>query len=104
MKVSGHNLPDLLAPKPSATNTPKPHPDAAQTARAAAKDPGVAVVITSNSRTLGKDALNTASDVDTKKVAAMKAAIADGSFKVNPEAIADKLLSNAREMLDVQPK
>ena len=42
MKVSGHNLPDLLTPKPSATNTPKPHPDAAQTARAAAKDPGVA--------------------------------------------------------------
>jgi negative regulator of flagellin synthesis FlgM len=30
---------------------------------------------------------------------AMKAAIADGSFTVNPEAIADKLLSNAQEML-----
>ena len=33
------------------------------------------------------------------KVEAMKAAIADGSFKVNAEAIADKLLSNAAEML-----
>jgi negative regulator of flagellin synthesis FlgM len=30
----------------------------------------------------------------------MKAAIADGSFKVNAEAIADKMLSNAAEMLN----
>ena len=29
----------------------------------------------------------------------MKAAIADGSFKVNAEAIADKMLANAAEML-----
>jgi negative regulator of flagellin synthesis FlgM len=40
------------------------------------------------------------SDVfNSEKVAAMKAAIADGSFKVNPEAVADKMLSNAAEML-----
>ncbi len=31
---------------------------------------------------------------------AMKQAIASGTFKVNPEAIADKLLSNAAEMLN----
>lgn len=36
---------------------------------------------------------------NSEKVGAMRAAIADGSFKVNAEAIADKLLSNAAEML-----
>ncbi len=38
-------------------------------------------------------------DVDTAKVESVKSAIANGSFKVNAEAIADKLLSNASEML-----
>jgi negative regulator of flagellin synthesis FlgM len=33
------------------------------------------------------------------KVSAMREAIAQGSFAVNPEAIADKLLSNAQEIL-----
>ena len=36
---------------------------------------------------------------NAEKVEAMKAAIADGSFKVNAEAIADKMLANAAEML-----
>ena len=36
---------------------------------------------------------------DSGKVEAMKSAIANGSFQVNAEAIADKLLSNASEML-----
>ena len=39
---------------------------------------------------------------DTKKVDEIKAAIADGSYKVDAGAIADKLLANAQEML--QPK
>lgn len=40
------------------------------------------------------------SDVfNADKVEAMKQSIADGSFKVNAEAIADKMLSNAAEML-----
>ena len=36
---------------------------------------------------------------NAEKVEAMKAAIASGSFQVNAEAIADKMLSNASEML-----
>ena len=36
---------------------------------------------------------------NAEKVEAMKAAIASGSFQVNAEAIADKMLSNATEML-----
>ena len=36
---------------------------------------------------------------NAEKVETMKAAIANGSFQVNAEAIADKMLSNAAEML-----
>ena len=37
--------------------------------------------------------------VDADKVARISAQIADGSFKINPEAIADKLIANAQELL-----
>ncbi len=104
MKVTGHTPPDLLAPRASSANTPKAQPEAAQTATSAAANPGVAVLITSGARGLAKEPVSQAPEVDSKKVAAMKAAIADGSFHVNPEAIADKLLSNASEMLKVTPK
>ena len=36
---------------------------------------------------------------DAEKVAAMKDAIDKGTYQVNPEAIADKLIANAREVL-----
>ena len=38
-------------------------------------------------------------DIDTAKVDSVRASIANGTYAVNPEAIADKLLSNAKEML-----
>ncbi|MFO1270994.1 MAG: flagellar biosynthesis anti-sigma factor FlgM [Rubrivivax sp.] len=36
---------------------------------------------------------------DSQKVERIAQAIKDGKFKVNPEAIADKLIANARELL-----
>lgn len=103
MKVSGHTTPDLIASKTPSANTPKAQAEAAQAATSAATNPGVAVVLT-GARALGRDVQGLSSVVDAKKVAAMKAAIADGSFTVNPEAIADKLLANAQDMLQAAPK
>ena len=37
-------------------------------------------------------------DFDAGKVKAMREAIQNGTFKVNPEAIADKMLANAQEV------
>jgi negative regulator of flagellin synthesis FlgM len=104
MKVNTYTHSDLPASKTSANNTPKAEQSAVQTATSTANSAGVSVVITSAARTMGKDALNQASEIDSKKVAAMKAAIQDGSFTVNAEAIADKLLSNAQEMLSTTRK
>ena len=99
MKISSYNPSDLPASKTAANNPPKAEPNAAQVATSTASNAGVSVVITSTARTLGKDPVNLSPDIDSKKVEAMKASIQDGSFVVNPEAIADKLLSNAQEML-----
>lgn len=38
-------------------------------------------------------------DFDIKKVEEVRAAIAEGRFKVNAEAVADKLLASAAELL-----
>ncbi len=38
-------------------------------------------------------------EFDAEKVARITQAIADGSFKVHPEVIADKLIANAQELL-----
>ena len=38
-------------------------------------------------------------EFDSEKVARISKSIDDGTFKINPEAIADKLISNAQELL-----
>ena len=40
--------------------------------------------------------------VDTARVAEIKQAITEGRFKVNPEAVADRLLETVRELIQSQ--
>ena len=61
------------------------------------KQAGVSVTVSSLTRSLETSAAS--GTFDTKKVEEMKAAIANGTFKVDAEAIADKLLSNAQQVL-----
>ena len=61
---------------------------------------GVAVTVSTLARALEKSEATQPGDFDTAKVASVKSAIKDGSYVVNAEAIADKLLSNAQEMLN----
>jgi negative regulator of flagellin synthesis FlgM len=99
MRVTGQPLSDVSGQKPQQTNTPKADQNAAQTATKTASNAGVAVVIGGAARSLGKDSVNQTSDIDNAKVQAVKASIQDGTFVVNPEAIADKLLSNSQDLL-----
>ncbi len=58
------------------------------------------VELSSTAATLRAGTVQAASaDFDTEKVNRISQSIADGSFTVNPEAIADKLISNAQELL-----
>lgn len=67
---------------------------------AAPAQPQAGVTVTLSSSASQALSSGGGSDVfNAEKVEAMKQAIADGSFKVNAEAIADKMLSNAAEML-----
>jgi negative regulator of flagellin synthesis FlgM len=60
----------------------------------------VAVTVSTLARALEKSDATQPGDIDAAKVASVKSAIQDGTYVVNPEAIADKLLSNAQEMLN----
>lgn len=74
---------------------------AASGAAATAAQPQAGVTVTlSSSATQALSGSGNSDVFNADKVEAMKAAIADGSFKVNAEAIADKMLSNAAEMLN----
>jgi negative regulator of flagellin synthesis FlgM len=72
---------------------------ATTTATQGARSAGVAVSVSTMARGLEKTDRNASADVDNQKVQAVRAAIQDGSYKVDAEAIADKLLANAQEML-----
>lgn len=73
--------------------------EAAATAASTASSSGVAVTVSTAVRTL-EQANRAEADIDMDKVNAVRQAIEDGSYVVNAEVIADKLLSNAQELLD----
>jgi len=94
------------ADKPVAAGTPADagtakagpaHGAAAPTAAAAAADPSATVALSSTAATLLSGGAS--GEFDAEKVARMSAAIASGDFKINAEAIADKLIANAQELL-----
>ena len=103
MKI-GHPA-DKPLPAPAAGTTAAP----AEGAKAAAAvgagaavaastvDPSATVALSSTASTLLSS--GAAGEFDAEKVARVSGAIADGSFKINPEAIADKLIANAQELL-----
>jgi negative regulator of flagellin synthesis FlgM len=62
------------------------------------KSPGVGVTVSEQARAL--EQADTTAEVDSEKVNAVRQAIDQKTYTVNAETIADKLLANAREMLD----
>ncbi len=71
---------------------------AAQAQSAQSADGGSSVKL--SSAAAGLLAQGSGAEFDAAKVERIRQAIADGSFKVNPEAIADKLIANAQELLN----
>jgi negative regulator of flagellin synthesis FlgM len=77
-----------------------PSSAASTAATQGARSSGVAVTVSTLARGLEKTGRSEGASIDMQKVATVKAAIQDGSYVVNPEVIADKLLANAQEMLN----
>jgi len=92
-------LPNSNAASASAKSAPTVSAQAQAAAAKSAQSAGVAVTVSTLARALEANDAGELSDVDTQKVASVRSAIADGTYVVNPGVIADKLLSNAQEML-----
>ena len=69
------------------------------TAAARQQAASLAVTLPSSTSAMQQASRSQAADVDMELVDAVRAAIADGSFQVNAQVIADKLLANVQEML-----
>ena len=73
------------------------HAHKAHGVAAAAGDASAKVQLSSTASTLLSG--GAAGEFDASKVTQVSDSIANGTFKVNPEAIADKLIGNAKELL-----
>ncbi|MEO5881785.1 MAG: flagellar biosynthesis anti-sigma factor FlgM [Caldimonas sp.] len=98
MKI-GHpaDQPTAASGAPAAAETAKAGQAQAAAATAGAADPSATVALSSTAATLLSG--GTSGEFDAEKVARMSEAIAGGSFRINAEAIADKLIANAQELL-----
>jgi negative regulator of flagellin synthesis FlgM len=104
MKI-GHPSDNPISVNTTAPAVPsKGGQSAVSTANAAAakstQSAGVAVTVSTLARSLGVAKSGDTADVDMERVNSVRAAIQQGTYVVNPEAIADKLLTNAQELLD----
>lgn len=61
---------------------------------------GASVTLSKAARSLGQSVGGADPDIDMDQVNEVRAAISNGTFKVDAGAIADKMLSNAQEMLN----
>lgn len=102
MKIGFYSDPQIAGSGAAGAQGSRPAAPAAAVGGAApagARPQGVAVSVSQQARSLGGASAATP-EFDAAKVEAFKSAIANGTFKINAEAIADKLLGNAQEMLD----
>jgi negative regulator of flagellin synthesis FlgM len=92
-------LPGALAQTGLAKQAKSPAPAAEGVAKGAeaASAAGVPVTVSNAARALEQPG-RASSEFDVKRVSEVRAAINNGTFTVDAEAIADKLLSNAQEI------
>ena len=89
-----------LEPKPQvapATSERKAASTPAKASTSGTTEASAHVELSSTASTLATGSAD--GSFDAEKVQRISQAIRDGKFKVNPEAIADKLIANAQELL-----
>jgi|SRR6185369_7040848 len=101
MKI-GHSVPGRLGSVPEPRNGSKASSEGAPAGTGGAQAGGNAVNLSALSRTLSDLETKVGGGVDTQRVAAIKAAIANGDFKVDAGAVADGLVNSVKDMLTKQ--
>lgn len=97
-------LPEPLTPGTRPDNPVKPEAQAALiraggVASAVAAATGTTAVSLSSAARVVRSEVTGAADVDLEKVRLVQAALAEGTYRVNPEAIADELIASAQAFL-----
>ncbi|MBQ0132787.1 MAG: flagellar biosynthesis anti-sigma factor FlgM [Comamonas sp.] len=103
MKVGQNTNVEMLAAKLQQNATQQAHQSKSGSAsevvqQTRANAAGVPVTVSNSVRSLDQNA-KASSDIDMSKVNAMRAAIANGTFKINASVIADKMLVDTAELL-----
>jgi negative regulator of flagellin synthesis FlgM len=104
MKIgSFENKPIAATPTPPAVAERKASTAATTAATAPATEASAQVDLSAAASALSSAGTSNDGSFDAGKVERIAQAIRDGNFKVNPEAIADKLIDNAKELLTRKP-
>lgn len=97
MKIDGSLRTNTLTGTSGQTTSRAKNSDASS-----AKQDSVSLSDTSSQLSALETSVNQSSGFDTAKVEAIKQAISEGRFKINPEQIADGLLSYSRDLVAQQ--
>ncbi len=98
MKIGQNNDHAASIAQTSQSAVAKAGQEASVAAKNDRKSPGVGVTVSTAARALEKGA-SSAPDVDVEKVKQVREAIANKTYVVDAEAIADKLLAGAADLL-----
>jgi negative regulator of flagellin synthesis FlgM len=104
--INSTSLTDVTQPQartPSAPAAAPAKPDASATAAATAtaNNSAANVQLSSQYQALGVKS-NSADSFDAKKVAEIKEAIANGTFQVDPDKVADGVLNTAKDLVSTR--
>lgn len=94
---TGSGLPEVAQPQPRTPGTAGAKTDAVSADSAN-------VQLSAQYQSLGTKAVGPSGSFDAKKVAEIKAAIANGTFQVDPEKVASGLLDTVKNLISTRSK
>jgi negative regulator of flagellin synthesis FlgM len=101
--INNAGLPDLTQPRPgSAAATPGKADTSAAASAAAASNSAANVQLSPQYQSLGVKSSSPSDSFDAKKVAEIKAAIANGTFQVDPDKVATGVLNTAQDLVSTR--